>query len=190
MILDRKTLKFFLLAPLALAIFYRILCWGSTQKTSISEPVRLAYIQFSTAFVNGGHLQGQIRDKLDGFLIKKPSNFSRSRLRRSQYLNPQDTRLYQIENTIVVSYISTQPTILNDYPLFLDICVPGHGEHETLARAHTLVIHRLVHSDFGLVVTFAISEDQKSKAWRSISFLALKNLINRNLGRRAIPFCN
>ena len=190
MVFDRKALKYFLLEPSALAMSSRTFCWGSARKTSIGEPVRLAYIQFSTAFVNGGHLQDQIRDKSDGFLIKKPSNFSPSRLRRSQFLNPQDTRLYQIENTIVVSYISTQPTILNDYPSFLDICVPGHGEHEALARAHTLAIHRLVHSDFGLVVTFAISEDQKSKAWRSISFLALKNLINRNLGRRAIPFCN
>ena len=131
MVFDRNP-QIFLVAPSALAMSSQAFRWGSARKTSISEPVRLAYIQFSTAFVNGGHFQGQIRDKLDGFLIKKPSSFSRACLRRSRCLNPQDPLLYQIEKTIGVSYISTQPTILNVSPVsfylattFLAVCCTG-----------------------------------------------------------------
>ena len=40
-------------------------CRGGARKTTVREPVRLAHFQFLIAFVNGGHLQGQIRGELD-----------------------------------------------------------------------------------------------------------------------------
>ena len=84
---DQRTLTFFSLAPSALAMPSQSFCWGGARKTTVREPVCLAHFQFLPAFVNGGHLQGQIRGELDSFLIEKPSNFSRSRLRRSRCLH-------------------------------------------------------------------------------------------------------
>ena len=75
MFFARKTLKFFLLAPSALAMSSQSFCLGGARKTTIREPLRLAHFKFSTAFVNGGLLQDQIRGKLDVFCSKNPQIF-------------------------------------------------------------------------------------------------------------------
>ena len=53
----------------------QLFCWGGAQKTTIREPVRLAHFQFSTAFVNGGHLQGKIRGKFQMIFDRKTLRF-------------------------------------------------------------------------------------------------------------------
>ena len=62
---------------------------AAREKRTIREPLHLTHCEFSHAFVNGGHSLDRIRGNSVFFdnMHEKPSNFLRSRLRRSRCLS-------------------------------------------------------------------------------------------------------